>query len=214
MHVDQNGVMHPVTMRSHTEDGAQHYVVCVNCSARWAGPYTTRQGAAAVARTMNEDPEYYPARQLRTSLCCVEWVPDEDYRNGAVAFGHPVTDPVSPSQVVKVLETALIVVWFLASLARGLVLGALGAAGIVLPLVAVLLVAGGMSVVGISGIDLMIWLGVPVMLMIVSLVGWRWTRPRAEWPDKNYSTPLTTARGASNVVDVSRTPAGKRRTTP
>lgn len=216
MHVNQNGITHPVTMRPHTEDGAQHYVTCVDCGARWAGPYTTRQGAAAVARTMNENPEYRPTRQLRAELCCVEWVPDEDYRDGAVVFVDPAAGPVSPSRttagrVVKVLETVLITAWFLASMMRGLVLGALGAGVLVVPLVAVLLVAGGMSAVGISGVDLAIWLGVPIALAAVAVVGWRWTRPRAvRSGEEDYSTPLTTAPGASNVVDVSKTPADRQ----
>lgn len=224
MHTDTQGVEHPITLKPHTENGAdQHYAVCDECGARWAGPFASRPVAAAVARSMNEDAAYVPPKQLRTELCCVEWVPDE-------APGVPVAVETEPGvsapsgwatagQVaVEVGKAGVFLGYALFVIGRGLFAAVAGLVRLVvalgwlmIPIVAVVVfVLSKMPrLPQVGTADLVVWVGTPVALGVAGLAAWRFAHPRKS-AEPTYSTPLTTAPRAANVVGVSKTPADSK----
>lgn len=227
MHTDNDGVTHPITLEPHTESSDVHYARCDACAARWAGPFKTERMAQRVAELANASADYdLPGRCRRVpGPCCVGGVPVElpGVRQVEGEDPTPVRTPFASGALGAVALLAALgmtvanAVRFVIGLARfavrhwWLALGAVFAVAVLgknvepvgpSPVVVAQALIGILAVLVVGGV--LVLVGRSVLRDLRAPVETTVEHPA---PEQKYSTPLTTAGGASNVVDVSRTPA-------
>jgi hypothetical protein len=236
MHIDDEGVIHPLTLVAEVESADVHYASCETCGSRWAGPFKTSAMAAKTVQLANASSRYELPGRVRpvgSGLC---HGPDGLLIGtpGAVLADAPVSQTVQLAQAAgDVGKTLLIVGYGVFVVTRAIVLFTIGAVRLVIRLgMWGAVVVGALALAAFLGLRaadpyvpdaatlvpaLVVATGALVVLGLVVLLaqGLRGklaeprTAPVENITRTNYSTPLTTAGGASSVSPVSKPPAGE-----
>lgn len=234
MHTDDEGIEHPLVLAAETESADVHFTSCSTCGSRWAGPFKTGAMAAKVADLANASAYYELPARIRPSGAGLCHGPDglPIGTPGAVLAEGPVPQHVQLGQAAGDVGKALVLAGYgLFAGTRGLVLFTIGVVRFVIRLglwgAVVVGAVAFAAYLGLQRLDpyvpdpatsahvLLVALGVMVAvgLVVVLARGLRGSlaEPQAA-PVENltrtdYSTPLTTAQGASSVSPVSKTPA-------
>lgn len=226
MHTDDDGIEHPLALAAETESADVHFTSCSTCGSRWAGPFKTEGMAAKVADLANASAYYELPARIRPSGAGLCHEPDglPIGTPGAMIDDAPVPQHVQLGQAAGDLGKALVLTGYgLFVGARILTLFTIAAVRFVIKLgvwgtavVGALAFAAHLGAQKVSpyvpdpattAYVTLVVLGVLVALGAVVLLarGLRGglTEPQAA-PVENltradYSTPLTTAQGASSV---------------
>jgi hypothetical protein len=234
MHTDDEGVVHPLVLAPEVESADVHYASCETCGSRWAGPFKTPAMAAKVAQLANASAYYDLPARVRPAGSGLCHGPDglPVGTPGAVLAEGSVPQHVQLGQAVgDVGKTLLFVGYGLFAVTRAVALFTIGTVRFVTRLgVWGAAVVGALALAAYLGLQaadpyvpdaatlapvLVGTLGVLVAVGIVVMLAQGLRGKLAEpvpAPVENiartdYSTPLTTAGGASSVSPVSKTPA-------
>jgi hypothetical protein len=227
MHIDSEGIPHPLTLTPEMESHDVYYASCKTCGSRWAGPFGSLASAVEVAQLANANAYYDLPARVRSSTLGLCHGPD------GLPIGTPgaMTDAVPPQRVQlaqavhDVGKMVLIVGYIVFTTVRTIVLFAIGVVRFVNKI-------GKLGAVVVGALMLAVFLGlnaaaphipdtatvatasVGVLGVLVALgvvtVLVRGVRDKvAEYArtQKDCSTPLTTAEGMSSISPVSKTPA-------
>jgi hypothetical protein len=229
MHTDDEGVVHPLVLAPEVESADVHYASCETCGSRWAGPFKTPAMAAKVAQLANASAYYDLPARVRPAGSGLCHGPDglPVGTPGAMLAEGPVPQHVQLGQAVGDVGKTLLfaatraVALFVVGVVRlAIRLGVIGVITVFLITMTslALLRAAGPNVPDVATLApvLVGTLGVLVAVGLVVLLAQGLRGKLAEpvpAPVENiartdYSTPLTTARGASSVSPVSKTDGG------
>lgn len=234
MHTDDEGIEHPLMLAAETESADVHFTSCSTCGSRWAGPFKTGAMAARVADLANASAYYELPARIRPPGAGLCHGPDglPIGTPGAMIADAPVPQHVQLGQAAGDLGKALVLTGYgLFTAVRMIVLLGIRAARFLIKLgMWGAVVVGALALAAYLGAQkvspyvpdpatsaqaLLGVLGILAALGVVAVLarGLRGglAEPQAA-PVENltrtdYSTPLTTARGASSVSSVSKTPA-------
>jgi len=232
MHTDDEGVVHPLVLAPEIESADVHYALCETCGSRWAGPFKTPAMAAKVAQLANASAYYDLPARVRPAGSGLCHGPDglPVGTPGAMLVEGPVPQHVQLGQAVgDVGKTLLFIGYGLFAVTRAVALFTIGAVRLVIRLgmwgVVVVGASALAAYLGLQAADpyvpdaatlVSVLVGATGVLVAVGLVVLLAQGLRGKLADPapapveniartDYSTPLTTAGGASSVSPVSKT---------
>jgi hypothetical protein len=227
MHIDSEGIPHPLTLTPETESHDVHYASCKTCGSRWAGPFGSLASAVEVAQLANANAYYDLPARVRSSTLGLCHGPD------GLPIGTPgaMTD-AAPSQQVQLAQAmhdvgkmVLIVGYVVFTMVRTIVLFAIGVVRLALSIGEALgaTVIGMLLLMAIFGLGVtashipdvttvvIVGVGVLISLGVATVLVWGVRNKIAEYAraQKDCSTPLTTTEGVSSVSPVSKAPTNE-----
>ena len=231
MHTDDEGIEHPLVLAAEVESADVHFTSCSTCGSRWAGPFKTEAIAAKVAQLANASARYELPARVRPAGSGLCHGPDglPIGTPGAVLAQAPVPQHVQLGQAAGDVGKALVLTGYgLFAAVRMIVLFGIGATRFLIRLgMWGAVVVGAVALAAYLGLQrasayvpdpatsahvLLAVVGVMVALGVVAVLA-RGLRtgvaepvavPGEQITRTDYSTPLTTAGGASSVSSVSK----------